>query len=109
MRLWSVADIELASACVLTGMSHSERSALMLVRVDFAVDGISRTTGACTIWTAALGYETWDYTVKYQTVVEPFFCQLLKVGNRVGCILFEQIKQHDAAIFESNFRLLCHM
>ncbi|MNH38731.1 hypothetical protein D3C79_998100 [compost metagenome] len=109
MRLWCIADVELASACVSAGMRHSQCSALMLVRVDFAVDGVSRAACACAVRASALGYESWDYTVEYQSVVETVVSQLLKVSYSIRSVLVEQIDQHYAAVFKSNFRLLCHM
>lgn len=81
----------------------------MLIRVDLAVDCVARTASACSVRAAALCYEAWNHAVEQQSVVEAVFCQLLKVCYCIRRILIEQIDQHNAAVFECNFRLLSHM
>ncbi|MNT17941.1 hypothetical protein D3C72_1531220 [compost metagenome] len=71
MRLWCISDVELASACILTGMSHSKHTALVLVRVDLTVDGIAWTASTISVRAAALSYETRYYTVECKSVIEP--------------------------------------
>ena len=84
MRSRLVAYIELASARVAAGMRHGQASTLMLVRVDFAVDGIARTAGSRSLWATALSNEPRNYAVKYKTVIKPEFANFSKLATVFG-------------------------
>ena len=72
MRLRLVADIELAAAGIAAGMGHRERAAFMLVRIDLAIDRITRTAGACAVRATALRDEARNDAMKHQSVIESF-------------------------------------
>ena len=92
-----VAYIELASARVAAGMRHGQASTLMLVRVDFAVDGIARTAGSRSLW-RRLEQRTQELRGEIQDRYKTGVRQFLKISYRIRCIILEQIKHYLFAV-----------
>ena len=105
MGLGCMAEEELTSTGVATGMGHREGAGLMLLAVDLAGNRVARSAGAShgfgalpTVGTAALGHEAVDHPMKGQTVVEALLGQLGEIGHRAGGLGIKEIQVDQAGI-----------
>ena len=100
-----MADVELRSTGVLTGVRHRQGSCLVFLGIDLTVDLIARASGSghapgsfTGVRTTSLGHETWDHPVESKTVIEAVFHQLDEVGHGVGCVSVEQLELDQARL-----------
>ena len=92
----AMADEELGASGIAAGVGHGEHApvVVLIVAVQFTVDVVTRSAGACAIRTSALDHKIWNYPVKGQSVVEAMLGQVDKVLYRVGCVVLEEFDLH---------------
>ena len=99
-RLAAVHDEELRSTGVASGVRHGQHAQIvvLVVAVQFAVDGVAGTAVADAVGAAALCHESGNDAVKLQALVEAVFREFDKVGDRIRGVLFKKFHGHGAAV-----------
>jgi hypothetical protein len=71
----AVADKELGTTSIFTGMSHRKNSAIvvLVIAIQFAFDFVPRAANASAFWATTLNNKIWNYPVKGQSIVKAFF------------------------------------
>ncbi len=108
MRLRGIADVKLAAARIPSRMRHREGTALMFVWIDFTINGIARSAGACSVRAAALSYKAWNNAMEDKSVVKAGVCELLKICYRIWSVLIEQVKNDFSAVRKCDLCLFSH-
>ena len=67
---------------------------VLVVAVQFAVDGVTWPSVANAIGASALSHEAWDNAVKFQSFVEAFFSEFNEVCDRMWRVLFKKFHGH---------------
>src|ERR687893_3296765 len=111
-----MSDKELASAGVLAGVRHAQRTGAVFVGVEvgFTLNLVAGTAGTYP-WVAglfrqgiaSLNHEVLDDTMESGPVVELTVCQLLKVADSAWHFGIEQFRL-DGAFAGLDSRALCH-
>ena len=93
-------DKKLRSAGVSASMGHAQHTfvVVLVVPIEFAVNGVPWSPIADAVRAPSLGYEAWDDAVKLEPLIEPFFGQLDKVGDGVGGVVLKKFHGHDAVV-----------
>ena len=91
---------ELRTTGVAPRVRHGQHAQIvvLVVAVQFAVDGVARTAVSDAVGAAALCDESGNDAVKFQTIVEAFSREFDEVGDRVRCVLFKEFHGHGAAV-----------
>ena len=99
-RFAAVNNEELGSTGVASGVRHGQHAQIvvLVVTVQFAVDGVARTAVADAVGAAALCHESGNDTVKLQAFVEAVLREFDEVGDRVWSVLFKEFHGHGAAV-----------
>ncbi len=99
-RFAAVHNEELRSTGVATGVRHGQHAQIvvLVIAVQFAVDGVTGTAVADAVGAAALCHESWNNPVKLQAVIEALPGEFDKVGDCVRCVLFKEFHGHGAAV-----------
>lgn len=71
---------------------------VLVIAVQFAVDGVTGTAVADAVGAASLCHESGNDAVKLQAVVEAVFREFDKVGDCVRCVFFKEFHGHGAAV-----------
>lgn len=71
---------------------------VLVVAIQFAVDGVAWTAVADAVRAAALRNKAGDDAMKLQTAVEAVLRELDKVGDRFRCVLFKEFHGHGAEV-----------
>lgn len=95
-----VHDEELRPAGVSASVCHAQHAlvVVLVVPIQFAVNGVPRPSIADAVRASSLGHKPWDDAVKLEPLIEAFFGQLDEVGDGVGSIFLEKFHGHDAVV-----------
>ena len=99
-RLAAVYNEELRPTGVASGVSHGQHAQIvvLVIAVQFAVDGVAGTAVADAVGAATLCHESGNDTVKLQAFVEAVLREFDEVGDRVWSVLFKEFHGHGAAV-----------
>ena len=94
----AVADEKLGASGVAAGMRHGKYAAVvkLVFPCEFAVDFVTRASGASPCRIAALNHEIWNHAVKGDAIVKSFLGEAYKILNGVGRILIVKFDLHHA-------------
>jgi hypothetical protein len=92
----TVAYEKLGTAGVATGMCHRQYAAIvvLVVAIQLALDGVTRSPGTCAIGASALDHKVRDHPMKSETVVKALFGQFHKIGYGFWGILLVKLYFH---------------
>ena len=99
-RFATVHNEELRPTSVATGVRHGQHTQIvvLVIAVQFAVDGVTGTAVADAVGAASLCHESGNDAVKLQAVVEAVFREFDKVGDCVRCVFFKEFHGHGAVV-----------
>ena len=95
-----VDDEELGAAGVSACVGHAQHAlvVVLVVAVELAVDGVSRSATADALRTPTLGDKPGNDAVELEAFVETFFGKLDEVGDRVRGVLLKKLHGHRAVV-----------
>jgi hypothetical protein len=106
--LAAVANEELGATRITAGMCHREHPpvVILIIPIQFAVDGIAGATSARPGRVTALDHEIRDHAMEGDAIVEAVFGEFHKISDGIRCILIIEFHLHIA--FLGLYGCFCH-
>lgn len=91
---------ELRTAGISPSVRHGQNPfvVVLIVSVEFAIDGVTWATASNPLWTATLGHEARNDAVKFQALIESVLRELHEIRHGFGRIVLEKFHGHGAVI-----------